>query len=86
MIHAVVLASAQDPVKIGTITTMLAGLFGAGVLAVALRAVLHGFKSEVSKVLTIAGIVALAAMIYSLGTGGLFSSLGSDMVRWFLNV
>jgi len=84
--HALAAAAAGNPINVGSITSILGGIFVIGVLVIAIRALGHGFRSNVSGVLTIVAIVAVAAMVYGLATSGLIANLGATMVHAFLSL
>jgi len=75
------LAAAADPVNVTGITAILADCLKLAVLAVAIRALFHAFRSNTSAVLTIVGIVALGVMLWGLGTAGMLGGLGSDFAH-----
>ena len=73
-------------INTGGVTAILVGIFGLAVLTLAIRAAIHAHRSNFGAVITMVGIVALAAMFYNLATGNQVGKLGGDLVHQFLNI
>lgn len=83
---AAAVPAATDPINTAGITAILGSLLLIGLAAVALRVLGHAWKSNASGALAIVAIVAIAALIIGLASGGGFSELGSVMDKSFLNL
>ena len=68
------------------IEAILAGVFGIVVLSLGIRAGLHAHRSNYAAVLSMAGILGVAAMIWSVATGNQVTTLGHDLVSQFLHI
>ena len=68
------------------ITALLGGVLLISVLTVAIRSVWHAHRGNIAAVLTAAGIVALAAMMWGLASAGQLGPLGTDLVHATLHL
>lgn len=84
--HGAVLAAGGNILNTAGATAILVTIFGLSVLTLAIRAAMHAHRSNFGAVITMLGILALAAMFYSLATGGQVAKLGGDLVHQFLNI
>lgn len=86
--HAVHLAAGAGGTILNTagIQSILAGVFGVVILALGVRAGFHAHRSNYAAVLAMIGILGLAAMIWSVASGGQITKLGGDLVGHVLNL
>ena len=68
------------------IVALLGAVFGVIIVSLAVRAALHAHRSNYAAVIAMIGILALAAMIWSIASGNEATKLGGDLVHDFLNI
>lgn len=68
------------------ILALLGAVFGVIIVSLAIRAALHAHRSNYAAVIAMIGILALAAMIWSIASGNEATKLGGDLVHDFLNI
>ena len=68
------------------IVALLGAVFGVIIVSLAVRAALHAHRSNYAAVIAMIGILALAAMIWSVASGNEATKLGGDLVHDFLNI
>jgi hypothetical protein len=82
----VYLAAAGTVLNTAGIQGLLAGVFGIVILALGIRAGLHAHRSNYAAVLSMVGILGLAAMVWSVASGNQITTLGTDLVHQFLHI
>ena len=68
------------------ILALLGAVFGVIIVSLAIRAALHAHRSNYAAVIAMIGILALAAMIWSIASGNEATKLGGNLVHDFLNI
>jgi hypothetical protein len=68
------------------IQAILAGIFGVLVLSLGIRAGMHAHRSNYAGVLSMVGILGLAAMVWSIATGNQITTIGHDLVSQVLHI
>jgi hypothetical protein len=68
------------------VDAILGAVFGIVILTLGIRAGMHAHRSNYAAVIGMIGILALAAMVWDIASGGQIATLGHDLVQQFLHI
>jgi hypothetical protein len=68
------------------IDAFLGSIFAIVILTLGIRAGMHAHRSNYAAVIGMVGILALAAMVWNIASGGQVTTLGHDLVGQFLHI